>query len=306
MIYTLTLNPAVDLELAVSEFEYDTVNRAVDSRMDCGGKGFNVSRMLSNLNTPSIAMGFVGGKNGERLERELHVLGIETDFNWIDGETRTNVSIVKSDNSHYLKVNEAGPAITQEDVGALADKVRLQAKQGDWWVLSGSLPPGAPATIYASLIAIIESAGASVMLDTSGEPLHAGCRAGPTIAKPNMEEARELTASICGEDASDAEIAEAVLAMGPKSVIISMGKDGALLATKGSLQMVKTPEVKERNPIGAGDSMVGGIVWGLSQGQSPIRSLQNGIACGAATAGRDGTELGSHEMVVELLSQIRG
>jgi len=305
MIYTLTLNPAVDLELVVSEFEFDTVNRAVESRMDCGGKGFNVSRMLSNLSTPSIAMGFVGGKSGERLDQELRTLGIETDFTWIEGETRTNVSVVKADKSHYLKVNEAGPTITQENVDALTEKVRLHAKRGDWWVLSGSLPPGVPATIYASLISIIESAGAYVMLDTSGESLRAGCRAKPTIVKPNMEEARELAASTCGDDASDADIAEAVLATGPKNLIISMGKDGALLATKGDLQMVKTPAVKERNPIGAGDSMVGGVIWGLSQGQPLIQALQSGIACGAATASRDGTELGSYDMVVELLSQIR-
>jgi len=305
MIYTLTLNPAVDLELVISDFEFDKVNRAVESRMDCGGKGFNVSRMLSNLNTSSIAMGFVGGKSGERLEQELHTLNIETDFNWIEGETRTNVSVVKADNSRYLKVNEAGPTVSAKDIDALTDKVRLLAKRGDWWVLSGSLPPGVPATIYASLIRIIEGAGASVMLDTSAEPLRAGCSARPTIVKPNMEEARELAASTCGDDASDADIAAAALATGPKNLIISMGKDGALLATPGNLQMVKTPAVKERNPIGAGDSMVGGIIWGLSQGQPLIKALQSGIACGAATASREGTGLGSYDTVVKLLSQIR-
>lgn len=305
MIYTLTLNPAVDLELVVDDFKFDTVGRALQSRMDCGGKGFNVSRMLSNLKTSSIAMGFVGGKSGERLEQELHSLGIETDFNWIDGETRTNVSIVKADNTKYLKVNEAGPTVAAEDVDALTNKVRRNAKPDDWWVLSGSLPPGVPVTIYATLINIIEGAGASVMLDTSGETLRIGCEAEPTIIKPNMEEARELAAPICTDDASDADVATAVLAMGPKNMIISMGKDGALLATHDGLQMVKTPVVKERNPIGAGDSMVGGVIWGLSQGLPLIEALQNGIACGAATASRDGTELGSYEMVEELLSQMR-
>ena len=305
MIYTLTLNPAVDLELSIDDFQFDRVTRAVKSRMDCGGKGFNVSRMLANLKTPSVAMGFVGGKSGERLEQTLRSLDIETDFNWIEGETRTNVSIVKADNSQYLKVNEAGPTVTQGDIDALTDKVRLNARPGDWWVLAGSLPPGAPATIYATLTSIIEGAGASVMLDTSGETLRAGCEAKPTIIKPNMEEARELAASICGEEASDADIAKAVLAMGPKNLIISMGRDGALLATHDNLKMVKAPVVKERNPIGAGDSMVGGVIWGLSLGQPLIEALQSGIACGAATAGRDGTELGSYEMVVELLSQMK-
>lgn len=304
MIYTLTLNPAVDLELTVDEIRFDSVGRAISSRMDCGGKGFNVSRMLANLDTASTALGFVGGKSGERLEQTLRSLGIETDFNWIDGETRTNVSIVKSDGSAYLKVNEPGPTISAADVAALVEKVRRHAKAGDWWVLSGSLPPGAPTEIYATLIRMIEDAGASTLLDTSGEPLRAGCEAKPTIAKPNMEEARELTASVCGEAASDADVAAALLAMGPRKLVISMGKEGALLVTSEGREMVRTPAVTERNPIGAGDSMVGGIVWGLNRGLALGEALKCGIACGAATASQSGTALGSYEMVQELLAQI--
>lgn len=202
MIYTLTLNPAVDLELVVDEFEFDTVGRATASRMDCGGKGFNVSRMLANLQTASVAMGFVGGKSGERLEQTLRSLDIETDFVWIDGETRTNVSIVKKDHSSYLKVNEPGPKVIASDIESLIAKIRGHAKPGDWWVLAGSLPPGVPHTIYADLTRIIEGAGASVMLDTSGETLRVACAAKPSIIKPNMEEARELTQSICGDQVS--------------------------------------------------------------------------------------------------------
>jgi 1-phosphofructokinase family hexose kinase len=304
MIYTLTLNPAVDLELTIDEFRFDSVGRASASRMDCGGKGFNVSRMLANLNSPSTALGFVGGKNGERLEQTLHSLGITTDFNRIDGETRTNVSIVKADSSQYLKVNEPGPTIAAADVEALIEKVGQRAQAGDWWVLSGSIPPGVPATIYATLIRIIEDAGANALLDTSGEPLRAGCAAAPAIVKPNMEEARELTAAVCGEHASDADVAAALLAMGPRNLVISMGREGAMLATQAGLEMARTPAVTERNPIGAGDSMVGGIVWGLSRGLAIGEALKCGIACGAATASRNGTELGSLDQVEELLTQI--
>ncbi|MES9936732.1 MAG: 1-phosphofructokinase [Sedimenticola sp.] len=304
MIYTLTLNPAVDLELVVDDFEYDSVSRAVDSCMDYGGKGFNVSRMLSNLKTTSVAMGFVGGKSGERLDQGLRSLGISTDFNWIEGETRTNVSIVKAGSSQHLKVNELGPDISSEEVDALTDKVRQNAKQGDWWVLAGSLPPGVHETLYAELIDIIKGAGADVLLDTSSEALRIGCGANPTIIKPNMEEARELTALVCGKDASDEDVAQALLAMGPENIIISMGKDGALLASQNRVEMVNTPEVKERNPIGAGDSMVGGIVWGLDRGLTLNESLKCGIACGAATATQSGTTLGSREMVMDYLAQM--
>ena len=304
MIYTVTLNPAVDLELTVDQFQFDSVSRALSSQMDCGGKGFNVSRMLANLDTPSTTLGFVGGKSGERLEQMLHDLGIETDFNWIDGETRTNVSIVRSESSQHLKVNEQGPTLSADEVDAPISKIGDYAKPGDWWVLAGSLPPGVPTTIYATLIGIIKKAGASVLLDTSGDALGAGCEAGPTIVKPNMEEARELTTSVCSKEASDREVAEALLAMGPENLVISMGKEGAMLTTATGLKMARTPTVTERNPIGAGDSMVGGIIWGQSQGLPLSESVKCGIACGAATASQSGTALGTHEMVLDLMAQI--
>ncbi len=142
------------------------------------------------------------------------------------------------------------------------------------------------------------------MLDTSGDALGAGCEAGPTIVKPNMEEARELTTSVCREGASDREVAEALLSMGPENLVISMGKEGAMLATATGLEMARTPTVTERNPIGAGDSMVGGIIWGQSQDLSLSESVKCGIACGAATASQSGTALGTHEMVLDLMAQI--
>ncbi|MCB1759638.1 MAG: 1-phosphofructokinase [Gammaproteobacteria bacterium] len=304
MIYTLTLNPAVDLELTVEAFRFDAVDRALASRMDCGGKGFNVSRMLAILETASTALGFVGGKSGERLEQTLRSLGIATDFNWIDGETRTNVSIVRANHGQYLKVNEAGPTIGQAEVEALIDKVSGLSRSGDWWVLSGSLPPGVPATIYANLIEVIETAGAHVFLDTSGEPLHAGCAARPTLLKPNLEEARELTAATCAADADSAQVARALLALGPRQLVISMGREGALLVAGDDVQLVPTPKIEERNPIGAGDSMVGGIVCGLSRGDILADAVRLGVACGAATASRSGTELGSMQQVEALLALI--
>ena len=167
MICTVTLNPAVDRELTVDTIVFDTVLRASEWQVDCGGKGFNVARMLKSLGTPSIALGFAAGKSGEMLQGILEGLGIETDFVWVAGETRTNVSIVSADNENYVKVNEPGPTISESDLTTLADKIRDRVQAGDWWVLAGSLPPGVPADYYSELIDIIQSAGARVFLDTS-------------------------------------------------------------------------------------------------------------------------------------------
>jgi 1-phosphofructokinase family hexose kinase len=303
MIYTLTLNPAVDLELQIGRFEFNSVARATQSRKDCGGKGFNVSRMLRNLETDSIAMGFVGGKSGEQLEQALLALGIQTQFTKIAGDTRTNVSIVAEENAEHIKVNEAGPTISQAELDNLIMQVEQNLKAGDWWVLGGSLPPGVDVGIYAHLITLIENAGAHAILDSSGEALLEGCKAGPTLIKPNLEEALQLV-GITSEAADKTKdwVGE-ILALGPKSLVISLGKEGALLASPEGHQVVASPKIIERNPIGAGDSLVGGLVWRLSNGDSLAEALRYGIACGAATASQPGTSLGSLTDVNALVVQ---
>ena len=305
MIFTVTLNPAVDRELTVDEIAFDTVLRASDWRVDCGGKGFNVARMLKSLAISSVALGFAAGKSGEMLNDKLESLGIETDFVWVEGETRTNVSIVSAENGQYLKVNEPGPTISTADLTKLAQKIRDRVQAGDWWVLAGSLPPGVPPTYYSELIEIVQSAGAKVFLDTSDEALRQNCRANPQLVKPNDEEAHELTGLPVETKEEIAEVGKAISAMGPASVIISLGKEGAVLVDKGKAWLAASPKIVAANPIGAGDSMVAGVVWGLSQGDSMQDALCKGIACGAATASQKGTSVGTHKQVNELLSQVQ-
>lgn len=303
MIYTLTLNPAVDLELQIEQFQFNSVARAQGSRMDCGGKGFNVSRMLRNLNIDSTAMGFVGGFNGQRLKAELSKLGIKTQFTEISGETRTNVSIVAESEAKHIKVNEAGPEVSAAELASLIEAVKLNLKAGDWWVLGGSLPRGVDNNIYADLIALIEAAGAFSILDSSGEALRLGCLAKPALAKPNLEEAQQLL-GLTDQQLDEASIwCDSLLKSGPKNLVVSLGEEGALLVTEQDFVKFTSPEIQEANPIGAGDSMVAGIVWRLSLGESLQQALPYGLACGAATASRNGTDLGSLEQVTELVKK---
>jgi len=304
MIYTVTLNPAVDRELLVEEITFDTVLRASQFRVDCGGKGFNVARMLQSLGTVSVALGFAAGKAGELLNDELQSLGIETDFGWVEGETRTNVSIVNADHSHHIKVNEPGPTISGDDLIKLMQKVKELARPGDSWVLAGSLPPGVPPTVYADMITILQSAGSQVILDTSDEALRQACQANPFLIKPNAEEAQELTGLPINSPVEIAAAGRAIQALGAGNVIISLGKQGALLVNGQQAWLAASPEIVERNPIGAGDSMVAGLVWGLSQGHDMPEALCRGIACGAATASQKGTSVGSLAQVNELLAQV--
>ncbi|MGD8244741.1 MAG: 1-phosphofructokinase [Anaerolineae bacterium] len=305
MIYTVTLNPALDRELTVPDLVFDEVLRATALRIDYGGKGFNVSRALAALGAESVALGFVGGKTGETLEAGLASLGIATCLTQVAEETRTNVSIVAENAAHHIKVNESGPTIAPSEQDTLTARVDDLARPGDWWVLSGNLPPGVSDTIYADLIERVHSAGARAILDTSGAPLRHGCEAGPFLAKPNAQEAADLT-GLCLDALEDVPAAaEAIHSLGVEIVLTSLGKRGALLSDGDNTWMAEPPEIEERNPIGAGDASVAGLVWGLSQGLPLPDVLRWSMACGAAAASLDGTAVGTYTMVESLVHQVR-
>jgi 1-phosphofructokinase family hexose kinase len=305
MIYTLTLNPAVDRELTVPEMEFDSVLRVSESRVDFGGKGFNVSRLLKGMDASSTAVGFLGGRAGELLQDGLQSLGIGTDFVWVSEETRTNISIVTQSHEHYIKVNEKGPLVDEAKQKELLDKIDSLAKRGDWWVLAGSLPPGVTNDIYARVIQVLNKHNARAILDTSGESLKLGYAEKPFLVKPNAEEAHALTGLPMSTPAEIAAGAVEIRRMGAQNVVVSMGKAGALLHTADGTWLVQTPKIKEKNPIGAGDSMVGGLVWALTQGLALKEALGWGVASGAATASLPGTEVGTRPLIEELYSQVR-
>lgn len=306
MIYTLTLNPAIDRELTIGAFEFNTVLRATQARVDWGGKGFNVSRLLMGLGAPSTAMGFVGGQAGELLQEGLRALGLGTDFVWVADETRTNVSIVTPTGGRYLKVNETGPQIPPEKQQELLAKIETLASPGDWWVLAGSLPPGVSVSFYAQIITALNKRGALSLLDTSGEALRLGCEARPYLIKPNAEETHALTGLSVETPAEILQAASHLRALGAQHVVISLGQAGAFLQTaENENWLAHSPPIKEKNPIGAGDSMVGGMVWALMRGLTLPEALAWGIASGAATASLSGTEVGARSLIEQLQALVR-
>jgi 1-phosphofructokinase family hexose kinase len=305
MIYTVTLNPAVDRELTVPAMEFDSVLRATEARVDFGGKGFNVSRLLKGLGADSTAVGFLGGRAGELLQDGLQSLGIGTDFVWVPGETRTNVSIVNQSHDHYIKVNEKGPLVSEEKQTELLKKIDSLAARGDWWVLAGSLPPGIPDDFYSRIVSVLTKHGANAILDTSGESLRLGCLEHPYLVKPNAEEAQALTGISMESPVETAASAAEIRRLGAQNVVISMGKAGALLHTAEGTWLTHSPAIQEKNPIGAGDSMVGGLVWALTQGLGLKNALGWGVASGAATASLPGTEVGTRPLIEELFKQVR-
>ncbi len=304
MLYTVTLNPAVDRELTVPELRCDTVLRATAWRVDYGGKGFNVARMLQALGAPVVALALAGGYSGRFLQAGLADLGIPTDFIWIDGETRTNVSIVGQADGHVIKVNEPGPVVAPAVLATLLTRVAALARPDDWWVLAGSLPPGLPDDTYARLIAVIQAAGGRVVLDSSGSALAHGCRARPYLVKPNAEELHQLTGLPVQTPTAVLRAAQTVIALGVTHVVVSLGEAGAIAVRPEEAWLAHSPPIRRQNPVGAGDALVAGLVWSLSRGFDLSEALRRGVACGAAAASLPGTAMGDLALVEQLYRQV--
>ncbi|MEI7988794.1 MAG: 1-phosphofructokinase, partial [Chloroflexota bacterium] len=300
MIFTVTLNPVLDRTLTVSQISFNDVLRATNTRLDWGGKGLNVSRALKVMGKDSLASGFLGGATGDMLENGLKALGIGTQFIRVQGETRTNVIIIDKEASKHIKVNEAGPKIKPEEIEALLHFTQQRALPGDLWAFCGSLPPGVPNDIYARLISIVQEKGAKAILDTSGEALRLGCMAKPFLIKPNMLEAEVVTGFPIRSEEDVVQAAHKFIEMGIEIAAISMGAKGLFIASHNNTARVYPPSIKEKNPTGAGDALLGGIIWALDQG-FPLESIARwGVAAGTAAASLNGVSIGTKEEIESL------
>ena len=304
MIYTVTLNPAVDREYVVDKLVSNQVLRASEVHIDYGGKGINVSRMLIAMGVCNTALGFIGSNAGAFLEKGLASLGILTDFVHIDHETRTNTTIVETNGQDYFKVNESGPDISKDECETLTQKIKDLVKPSDWWVLAGSLPPGVPADFYQDLIHIIQSAGAKAILDTSEQALLTGVKAKPYLIKPNIFEAKTLT-GVSGESLNDlTDMLKIIHTNGIPLIIISAGENTSIFSSGEKVLCVNPPKIKEANPIGAGDAMLAGVLYGLYNGLDYSTSFAWGIAAGSAAAGKTGTSMPTKHEVESLKEKI--
>jgi 1-phosphofructokinase family hexose kinase len=303
VIFTVTPNPVLDRTLTVAEVVLNEMTRAQEIREDWGGKGFNVSRALLALGTPSVATGFVGGTTGEKLTHGLHSLGIETDLVTIAGETRTNIVITDAVGKSYVKVNEAGPTITAEELETFFARVESLARPGDIWALCGSLPPGVPDDFYARLIALLRSRGARTILDTSGKPLQQGLKAVPTVIKPNLPEAAAWLGRSIHSPTEAVVAVDNFLKTGITMVGLSLGAEGLLLASEEARVWACPPAVKARNPVGAGDALVAGLIWALGKERPLPEVARWGVAAGTAAAMHAGVSVGTRAEVESLYGE---
>jgi 1-phosphofructokinase family hexose kinase len=283
-IYTISANPAIDLFLDVPAIVPEEVLRATHVRRVWAGKGFNVSRAVRRLGLPTLALGFVAGYAGLQIRDGLEAEGIPTDFVTVEGETRTNVMILDTGNGQHIKVNQPGAPVDAAACAAFIDRMRAHLTAGDYWVLTGSLSPGMAPTFYAELIELIHAAGAYAVLDSSGAALRAGCGARPDLVKPNTAEARDLTGQAVTTPTDELAAVEAFHAAGARRVALSLGAAGVLYSDGGQRWRVQPPRLDVRTAVGAGDALLGGLVWALATGHAPPDVARWGVATGSVYA----------------------
>lgn len=304
MIYTLTPNPSVDRSITIPEIRFNTVLRSQSVRLDWGGKGFNVSRALQHLGIESITLGWVGGGTGKILADGLQKLGIQSDFVWVEQDTRTNTMINEEAGDWHIKINEPGPPITAQDIEQLFLKVEGYAQKGDLWVLSGSLPPDVPEDFYARMIDLLHVRGAQVYLDASGKALHLGSQAAPYLVKPNLFE----TSQVVGFEIDDLEDAKRAalffLRMGIDFFALTMGALGLLLASQHEIAFASAPKIHARNTAGSGDALMAGMIYAQMRGMDLLDVARWAVATGSASVETEGVSEFEVERVQALLGEI--
>ncbi len=295
MIYTITLSPSLDRVIDVQELLYDDVNRIEEVHNCAGGRGIDVSRVIKELGGHSVALGFVGGYEGLELEGRLISEGIVCDFTRIGGETRTNNIVYQKKKKLQTLFSTGEPVISPVELASFFNKVREIPSQS-FAVISGGLPEGVNDNFYAQMIIALKEKGVKVILDADGGAFKIGANAGPYLMKPNIHEFGRLVEnniSSVEEIINYAKQYENVV----EYTVVSMGARGVVGINGSKSYLVTPPGVKVRSAAGAGDSLVAGIVYSLSEGRTFEDALLLGVACGTASAVNPGNGLCKREDV---------
>ena len=297
MIYTLTLNPALDYDIYMDSFQEGDLNLSKEVNIRAGGKGINVSKLLANLGIKSKALGYTAGFTGDFIKKNLYDEGIESDFVELDGITRINVKI--NNNSKETEIAGLSPKITEEAEEKLIEKISKLQKD-DILILSGSIPGSIERNIYKKLAEMLPE-GTKIVLDTRGNLLKENLN-GNFLIKPNIAELEEMFETRLSTTADIIKKCAYFLERNVKNVIVSMGGKGALLVNKEGAYLAGAPEGELTNSVGAGDSMVAGFIAGIETGRSPEDSFRLAVATGSATAYSYG--LGERDLIYRLYNEI--
>jgi 1-phosphofructokinase len=303
-VVTVALNPVVDWTVWIPDFGPGKVNRVQREQTDAGGKGVNVASFLADYGLRVAVTGLRGVDNSEIFRSFLAGKGIADCFVEIPGQTRTGVKIVDQVQGQTTDINFPGLPPGLPDLETLERVFRDLIEQGDWFVLTGRLPPGVSPGLYAEWIRRLKDAGKRTVLDTSGEALSLGVADTPTLIKPNLEELSELAGRALETEVEILDVVRGLLGQGIECVVVSMGARGALFARPGEAVSAVPPRVAVTSTAGAGDALLAGTIAGLLRDLSlpEIARLATAFAAGALT--QVAHALPPAEVVEDLVRQV--
>ena len=290
MVYTVTLNPAIDYIVKIKNFQKGEINRSLGEEVLPGGKGINVSIVLKELGIDSIALGWISGFIGKEIERRVEEYGIQTDFlNVENSVSRINIKVVEK--GQETAINCVGPDVKKEDIERLYGQIKKigisSKKNGNYWmVLSGSSPKGVDSNVYEKICEILQDKDIRIVVDTTGEFLLNTLKYKPFLIKPNKEELEEIfEVKINGKDEA-LEYARKLQEKGARNVLVTLGGEGAIFVDENK-QTYKTNSLnlgKRVSTVGAGDSVIAGFIAGIEKFDDYKEALSLSMAAGAATA----------------------
>jgi 1-phosphofructokinase family hexose kinase len=307
MLVCVSANPAIDRRLRLRNIAVGKVNRALSAQPFPGGKAAHVAMVAKTLDIDVVWAGFLGGAAGEACESGLSAFGVPLTVIRTQTETRANLEIISADGS-VTEILEPGGMVTDGEVERLLTACRdifCELKEKGQVALSGSLPPGAPADLYAELTGIAHLYGCRVLLDTSGEALRRGLEAGPDLVKPNGEEASSFTGYVIGDADGAAEAAQRFFEAGARSVAISLGPGGILWQGSADSDPLisQLPPVHGASSVGSGDAALAGFAVAYERGLSDEEALSLAVACGTANCLAAAPGQVSREHVLRLAQQ---
>lgn len=299
MVYTVTFNPAIDYVVRLDELKTGKVNRTSSEQMYCGGKGINVSIVLSELGIKSVALGFIAGFTGRAISEKVKDMGVNTDFVELkEGCSRINVKVKSAEET---EINGQGPRVTDEDIDKLYEKLN-RISEGDVLVLAGSIPSSLPEDIYEKILARLSHKKIKVVVDATKDLLLNVLKYKPFLIKPNNYELGEMFGVELKTKEEIIVYAKKLREKGAVNVLISMAGDGAILIDEnGKVHSCGVCRGAVKNSVGAGDSMVAGFIAGSESGDYEY-ALKLGTAAGGATAFSD--ELAKRKEIFELIKQL--
>jgi 1-phosphofructokinase family hexose kinase len=303
LILTLTLNPAVDRTVTVDRLVFEDRGYILSRSEAAGGRGINASQVIAAFGGKTRALLTSGGAAGERMEQSLASMGFPFEVVRVNAESRVNLTI--SDKQGLtVKLNEIGAPLDGNEIKAIRQLVEARLDRVHWLMICGSLQPGVPPHFYCDLIELAKKRGVKTLLDTDGEALVHALEARPTVITPNQPEAERLLGRAIITRSQSIEALTRIHAMGPESVILSLGARGALGASPEGVFEALPPRIEALCPIGAGDALAAAFVWAREKKKPFAEALRWAVAAGTATAALPGIAFPTFDQTRAIYKQV--